>query len=262
VEEALNHFIDILEPEDEILVLAFNRQVRLLQDFTSDRDLLGDALSTVQTYGGTALYAAAYQAIERVARAPVESRAVVLVSDGVNTEAGVTFDELLALAQWSGVPVFSIGLDGRDRAKSSPDDERSRGGRRGDPGGGGKPGNGGSGNFGGPRRRPPGHGPGGGGQPSPKPQRFDQKVLEKLANETGGRAEVISGPERYTPGEGLSGGGRLRLAVELIALTLRHRYLLGYEPSEERTGWRTIRVEVDRPEGATAKAGKGYLVER
>ena len=40
-------------------------------------------------------------------------------------------------------------------------------------------------------------------------------------------------------------------------MTLRHRYLLGYEPPEGKRGWRTIRVDVDRPT-PTARARKGY----
>jgi hypothetical protein len=40
-------------------------------------------------------------------------------------------------------------------------------------------------------------------------------------------------------------------------MTLRHRYLLGYEPPEAGRGWRTIRVDVDR-NAATARARKGY----
>ena len=53
------------------------------------------------------------------------------------------------------------------------------------------------------------------------------------------------------------GNDRLKQAVESIAMTLRHRYLLGYEPPEGKRGWREIRVEVDRP-AMTAHARKGY----
>ena len=64
--------------------------------------------------------------------------------------------------------------------------------------------------------------------------------------------------EHYTPGsDEAPGGDELRAAVESIATTLRHRYLLGYEPPEGKHAWRTIRVEVTRPE-ATARARKGY----
>jgi VWFA-related protein len=265
VEEALKHFIDILEPKDEIMVLTFNRQVHILQDFTSDRERLGNVFTMLQPSGGTALYDAAYEAIRRVAKAPAESKAVVLVSDGVNTESGITFDNLLTLAQKSEVPVFSIGLDTGTSPRSMSHPRPPGGG-----GGHGRPGGGGGGGGG----RPPGGGgggggypgggfggPGGGGRPPGGPGRkgFDGKALQELADETGGRAEILSGLEHYTPGEDRPGGGRLKKAVESIALTLRYRYLVGYEPPEGKAGWRVIKVEVDRPEGATARARKGYF---
>ncbi len=40
-------------------------------------------------------------------------------------------------------------------------------------------------------------------------------------------------------------------------MTLRHRYLLGYDPPTSKREWRTIHVDVDRAD-ATARARKGY----
>ena len=51
VEEALRHFIDLLEPADEILVLTFNDHVHVVQDFTSDRELLGRVLDKLEPRG-------------------------------------------------------------------------------------------------------------------------------------------------------------------------------------------------------------------
>jgi hypothetical protein len=54
VEAALRHFIDLLEPEDEILVLTFNDSVDVVQDFTSDRNRLGHVLNMLEPAGATA----------------------------------------------------------------------------------------------------------------------------------------------------------------------------------------------------------------
>lgn len=87
---------------------------------------------------------------------------------------------------------------------------------------------------------------------------FDGQPLTELADETGGRAQILKGVEHYTPGsDDPPGSDRLKQAVESIAMTLRHRYLLGYEPPDGKPAWRTIRVEVDRP-AAEARARKGY----
>ncbi|HXB54145.1 MAG TPA: VWA domain-containing protein [Vicinamibacteria bacterium] len=248
VEAALKHFIDLLEPTDEILVITFNSEVHVVQDFTSDRDLLGSVLDRMEAGGGTALYDAAFTAIQRVAKSPAESKAVVLVTDGVDTASSTSFEALLELARRSEVPVFSIGLDSGSQLRDlsrMPSRPGGGGPGRGWPGGGGGSWPGGSGRSGGRgRARKPREG-------------FDAKPLVALADETGGRAEILKGAEHYTPDSDTPGAGRLKGAVEAIAITLRHRYLLGYEPPEGKSGWRTIRVEVDR-QAATARARKGY----
>jgi len=261
VEEALRHFIDILEPADEIMVITFSDRVRILQDFTSDRERLATVLDRLEPGGGTTLYDAAYVAIQRVAQGPAESKAVVLVSDGVDTSSSRTFNELREFARRAEVPVFSIGLDSGDELRNL-----SRPGRHGPGGGGRGPGGGGRG---GPGGWPggtggwSGGGPGGGlsGGPGGRnlPRRgFDGKPLIELADDTGGRAEILKGIQHYTPGsDEAPGSDRLKEAVESIATTLRHRYLLGYEPPEGKPKWRTIQVDVDRPQ-ASARARKGY----
>ena len=43
-------------------------------------------------------------------------------------------------------------------------------------------------------------------------------------------------------------------------MTLRHRYLVGYEPDGGKRGWRKIQVDVDRP-STKVQARKGYYAE-
>jgi VWFA-related protein len=263
VEAALRQFIDLLEPSDEILVLTFNDRVHLLQDFTSDRALLARGLDMLTPVGPTALYDAAAEAIRRVASGPAESKAVVLVSDGVDTASTTSFGTLREMARRSEVPVFSLALDADARtvfrmpSGTGPIIPRF-------PGGGGRgrfPGGGGGGRGGWPGGG--GSGGGGGGFPGTSGrqpfsvEQFDAGPLRELAEDTGARAEVVKGGQHYSPGSEWPGSAPLKQAVESIALTLRHRYLLGYEPPEAKPGWRDIRVEVTRG-SAQARARKGY----
>jgi hypothetical protein len=89
------------------------------------------------------------------------------------------------------------------------------------------------------------------------PLSFDDRPLKQLADDTGGRAEIVKGLEHYTASSVTPGNDRLKQAVESIAMTLRHRYLLGYEPPEGKRGWREIRVQVDKP-SLTPLARRGY----
>jgi hypothetical protein len=86
---------------------------------------------------------------------------------------------------------------------------------------------------------------------------FDERPLLELADDTGGRAEIVKDLQHYSPGDEVPGQDRLKQAVESIAMTLRHRYLLGYEPPDGNHGWREIEVEVTKRD-TTPHARKGY----
>jgi VWFA-related protein len=270
VADALRHFIDLLEPADQIMVITFSSSLHVEEDFTSDRERLERVFSRLHPDQGTALYDAALEAIQRVASGPAESKAVVLVTDGVDTASRATFEQVREVARRSEVPVFSIGI-GSDtgfrtifRPMGIPGTVPRGPGRGGWPGGGGRggrpggrgwpgPGGGGRGGW------PGGTGGGGRGLPGPpiataEPD-FDARPLTDLADDTGGRAEILKGLERDR-----GPLDRLKAAVESIAVTLRHRYLVGYEPDPGKPGWRKIHVEVDRP-SVKVQARKGYYTE-
>ena len=262
VSEALRHFINVLEPADEIMVITFSAEVHVDQDFTSDRERLERVFAKLQPDQGTALYDAVIEALRRVAPGPAESKAVVVVTDGVDTASRAGFGELREIARRTEVPIFSLGI-GADYGLLNI--FRPRGGLGGMGGGrgprgpvGGWPGGGGRWPGGGGGR---GGWPGGGGRgPSPvggPDQDLDAGPLRELAEETGGRCEILKGLE-HDHGK----TDRLKEAVESIAVTLRHRYLVGYEPQVPpgKAGWRKIKVEVDRP-SVTVQARKGYYTE-
>ena len=259
VEEALAHFIDLLEPADEIMVITFNDRVRVVQDFTADRDQLRRVLDVLEATGGTALYDAAFMAIQRVQSGPAEGKAVILVTDGVDTASSISLADLRETARRAEVPVFSIGLDA-GRTLHDFVRRQGGGGRGGGPGGGGGGGGGwgggrGGGGWGGGGRG----GGGGGGRPGGKhPAGFDAKPLTELADDTGALAQIVKGLDHYTPGsDDPPQSGHIKAAAESIAMILRHRYLLGYEPPTEKREWRTIQVDVTRAD-CTARARRGY----
>jgi VWFA-related protein len=266
VSEALRHFINVLEPADEIMVITFSADVHVDQDFTSDHERLERVFTKLQPDQGTALYDAVIEALRRVAPGPAESKAVVVVTDGVDTASRASFGEVREIARRTEVPIFSLGI-GADFGLMNIFRPRGglggMGGGRGPRGpGGGWPGGGGRwpGGGGGRGGWPGGGGGGGGRGPSPiggPEQDLDAGPLRDLAEETGGRCEILKGLE-HDHGK----SDRLKEAVESIAITLRHRYLVGYEPQVPpgKAGWRKIKVEVDRP-SVTVQARKGYYTE-
>jgi VWFA-related protein len=230
VADALTYFLDLLEPEDQVLVMTFSGAPDVVQDFTSDRERLGRVFAALQPQGSTALFDAVVEGARRVSGEPAESKAVVVVTDGMDTASMASYHEAREAARRAEVPVYSIGI-GHEGGLGSL--LRALGGL-----------------YGGPYRpRYPGA-----GWPSGE-RDLDARPLIDLADETGGRAEILKGLDQRQTGK----TNRLREAAESIALSLRYRYLLAYEPPEtsDRGGWRKIKVEVGRP-SAVVRARKGY----
>jgi Ca-activated chloride channel family protein len=116
VKEAAHRFVATLRPTDALGVSLFADSATLTQDLTKNRDEASDAIDQYLAKGGTALYDALGNALERLRR--VEGRrALVVLTDGrdendAGTAAGSVrpFNEVLRLAQETDVTVFAIGL--------------------------------------------------------------------------------------------------------------------------------------------------------
>jgi VWFA-related protein len=115
-------FLDVLLPEDECLVVSFSDEVRVLGEFSAEREALAAAIRSIEPEGGTALYDAIWRTADRL-REFEGRRVLVLLSDGRDEasnglEPGSlhTLDEAVAQAITSEVIVFTIGVgQGLDR---------------------------------------------------------------------------------------------------------------------------------------------------
>lgn len=98
---------------DEGMVVAFDSNVFLLQDFTPDRKLLAEAVSNLSVAGGTSLLDAIYKTSrDKFLGGDIESRRVILViSDGEDTTSQASLDQTLRMALSAGVVIYSIGVD-------------------------------------------------------------------------------------------------------------------------------------------------------
>ncbi|MFQ3647623.1 MAG: VWA domain-containing protein, partial [Anaerolinea sp.] len=115
---AARQFVDGLGPNDPVAIIIFSSRVRQVLDFTTDKDEIKRAIDQLPFGGQTALYEGVTAGVELAATAPVERRAVVVLSDGfqfgVQTE--ITPDTPIELARAKGVSVYTIGLGwGTDR---------------------------------------------------------------------------------------------------------------------------------------------------
>ncbi|PYQ10174.1 MAG: hypothetical protein DMH00_11695 [Acidobacteria bacterium] len=106
---AADKFVESLQPDDQALVIDFDEKVFLLQDFTHDSKLLKEAIDSTYAEGGTALYDALYAAFRKL-KEHQGRKAIVILSDGEDTNSKFSFQRVLEAAKTNEVIIYSIGL--------------------------------------------------------------------------------------------------------------------------------------------------------
>jgi len=103
------------KPNDEVGIVDFNDEalngLQNGEDFTRDTKEMEEALTHIDSRGGSAMRDAVRTSIDRVEQTAHNKRKVlVLVTDGNDTSSRVSQEELLGKVKNSGVRVYSIGL--------------------------------------------------------------------------------------------------------------------------------------------------------
>jgi VWFA-related protein len=268
---ASQSFLDhMVRPDkDKAFIIHFDREVELLQDLTASREKLQHALEQLETPqftraggggnwpgggggsgpgsgrgsgrhhgGGTLLYDAVYLASDELMEKQQGRKALIVLSDGVDTGSQESLDYAIESAQRANTVIYSILFK---------DDEAY-----------GNGGGYGRGGFGIPGLGGPGMGRGGMGGPGRGGNRFPQehadgkKVLERISKETGGRMFEVSKKEPVA-----------QIYAE-IEEELRNQYSLGYAPdrgSGAESGYHKIQVAA-RQKDLVVQAREGYYGDK
>ncbi|MER3430178.1 MAG: hypothetical protein C4324_03880 [Blastocatellia bacterium] len=97
-------FLDALAPDDRVAVIEFYSKINLLNDFTTNRQKIAHSISVANGSGETPLYKALDFALERLARESGRRRAIVVLTDGVDTYAQIKDRESLSRLTESAMP--------------------------------------------------------------------------------------------------------------------------------------------------------------
>jgi VWFA-related protein len=266
------------EDKDKAFVIHFDREVELLQDLTASHEKLRAALESLDTPrfdrtssgggggpgsgsggpgsggpgsgrgsgrhgGGTLLYDSVYLASDELMGKLEGRKALIVLSDGVDTGSKESLESAIESAQRANTLVYSILFKDNDAY--------------GNGGGYGRTGISIPG-MGGPGMGGPGMGRGGMGGPGRGGSRFPQehadgkKVLERISKETGGRMFEVSKKE---PVEQI---------YSQIQEELRNQYNLGYTPNRENaaaSGYHKIQVAA-KEKNVVVQARDGYYGDR
>ena len=237
-------FIDqvVREDKDMAFVIHFDFETELLQDLTASRKLLRQSIQNVEPPqlqrrqqggggrqgrgggGGTVLYDAVLLASDELMRKQSGRKALIILSDGVDTGSKVSINEAIESAQRSDTLIYSILFY----------DEQAYGGGSGPAG------------MGGGRRR--------GGPPIRIPVQSHpdgKKILQRMSRETGGGFFEVS---KKVP---------IEETFERIQEELRSQYSLGYTSDKQNAGagFRSIRLNTTQKSLIVQTRDKYYAVK-
>jgi len=223
IQRAAKAFVNLLGPDDRVIVIEFDHSVNVRTEPTKDRAKIFKAIEKADFGNGTSLYNAVDETLRKQLGRIQGRKAVVLFTDGVDTTSRKnSYDSTLNYAEETDSLVFPIYyntfLDNRQR-------------------------NGGTfpNIFGGSIF---------GAGVTAEEYAVGKKYLEDLSEVTGGR---VFRPES-TP-------GGLTRAFEGIAEELRRQYNIGFVPKEvgKRGQRKEIRLRVNRP-NLIIRARDSYIV--
>jgi Ca-activated chloride channel homolog len=107
----VEHILGWLRPEgDEVALFAFDSGLRELQPFTTNLERVRGSMSTLGAFGSTSLYDAVGSVARRLDERPVRRRAIVVLTDGVDTSSQFTAAEVSSAASATDVPVYVIAV--------------------------------------------------------------------------------------------------------------------------------------------------------
>jgi VWFA-related protein len=247
---AIDRFIyDLLGKDDELFFVQFASVPDLLQGWTYDRRAISRAVGETTAAGGTAMYDAIARALPIAADGRNQKKALLVISDGNDTNSRTTVGQLRNLIRESEVMVYALGVDGTAVSTYAPQPRRPTtprfpipipGGRGRFPGG----------RFPlGPQLAPQIQFPpiGGGSWGRSGSERVNEDALRAVTDDTGGRTEIVRG------------FGDLNAATEHIADELSKQYYIGYNSAGQKDGrWHAIRVEI-KDRRLQVRARRGYV---
>ncbi|PYS88925.1 MAG: hypothetical protein DMF62_08580 [Acidobacteria bacterium] len=224
-------FLDALAPDDRVAVVEFYSKINLLSDFSAIKFHAAQAIELANGQGDTDLYKALQFALDRLAKERTRRKAIVVLTDGVDTDArnddrkvlasksdnamsdairpesSDAFNKVLKTADLQGVTIYPLALPTGDPKRLA----------------------------------------------DPTPLQFalfdaSRKRLQLIADRTGGTLNSINRLEEM---------GKL---YAIVAADLRTLYTIEYDPANDKHDglWRTVKVEVTGTD-LIARSRQGYF---
>jgi Ca-activated chloride channel family protein len=128
VEAAALALVKDSNPEDEVFIVNFNDDAYIDnphgKEFLTDIEEMKEALTRIDSRGGTAMRDAIDKSIEWLKKAHKEKKVLVVVTDGVDNASSVNLEDLVRDARQSEVLIYSVGLLTEEEKRSAASAKR------------------------------------------------------------------------------------------------------------------------------------------
>ena len=108
--EAAKQLLLALSPEDQVAVAGFDSRYWGVVAFTKDREAVRKGLDTITPFGSTALHDSLDKAAHDIATWGEGRRAVVVLTDGIDTSSQKTAEEVIARSRALDVPIYVVSV--------------------------------------------------------------------------------------------------------------------------------------------------------
>ena len=106
-------FLGGLRADDVASIYNFDSKVDLIQDFSNSHDML-DRIFELKAVGMTVLNDAIYKAAEVLSKRPEKRRAIIVLSDGADTQSGKSAEKALRAALAVNATIYAVDMSATD----------------------------------------------------------------------------------------------------------------------------------------------------
>ena len=104
IQLSASRFLDALAPDDRVAVIEFHGKVNMLNDFTTNRNTAAHSISVANGGGDTNFYKALLFSLDKLSKENSRRKAIVVLTDGVDTESRDLDRKLLSNTAESQMP--------------------------------------------------------------------------------------------------------------------------------------------------------------
>ena len=118
LQKAIASLINELYEDDQMMVIGYNENAEIVEEMTGELKKLQASVTTIKRKGFPNLFdalIAVADALDHQAKTGVEKRAIILVSDGYDSESKTKFDEALKTLQEANIVLYVFKVGDRTR---------------------------------------------------------------------------------------------------------------------------------------------------